>query len=144
MILNIFRHYCCKAVNHNENCKTCSYFFGDEEENAYKIIAYYEWSVKVEKIDLTEKERRIAQLLVKYMLKNPEAKHTTEGIARWWVMQQKFEEEIKVVEKVIEYLTNIGVLEKVLLPGDNTYCKFNPEKVVNNSRIWNDNLNFKQ
>ena len=89
----------------------------------------------MEKINLTEKEMRIAQLLIKHMLKNPDAKHTAEGIARWWIMQQKFEEELILVEKVIEYLTGIGLLEKVLLPDGNTYYKFRPEKSVNNLRI---------
>ena len=80
--------------------------------------------------NFTEKELRTAQLLLQYMQNHPEAKHTAEGIVRWWILQQKLDEEVGVVEKVIEYLTDAGVLEKVLMPDENSYFKFHPEKVA--------------
>jgi len=83
----------------------------------------------VEISNFTEKEQRATQLLLQYMQNHPEAKHTAEGIARWWILQQKLEEEVGVVEKVIAYFTDVGVLEKVLMPDDNSYFKFHPEKV---------------
>lgn len=80
-------------------------------------------------IDLTEKEQKIAQLLLTYMQNNPEAKHTAEGIARWWILQQKLEDEISLVERVIDYFTAKGILEKVALAEGNSYYKFQQENM---------------
>ena len=76
-------------------------------------------------IDLTEKEQMIAQLLINYMQKNPDAKHTAEGIARWWIMQQRFEDEMELIEKVLCYLTQREILEEVILAQDQKYYKIN-------------------
>lgn len=79
---------------------------------------------------LTESERKLAVLLIRYMQKNPDAKHTAEGIARWWIMQQKFEEEIEMVEKVLRYLTKRGVLREKILPQNQKYYKINNQSVI--------------
>lgn len=64
------------------------------------------------------------------MLKNPEAKHTAEGIARWWIMQQRFEEELERVEKVLGYLIKQGVLQEIILPQNPKYYKLNNQGVI--------------
>lgn len=84
----------------------------------------------MEEINLTGKERRVAKLLLRYMKSHPEAKHTAEGIARWWILQQKMEEEVGKIENVIDYFINIGMLERVSVQQDQIYYKFNTKKVV--------------
>lgn len=74
-------------------------------------------------MNLTENERRVARLLLRYMQNHPEAKHTSEGIARWWVLEQKLEEEIGTVENVIANLIDNGIITKVALPEGNAFYK---------------------
>lgn len=81
--------------------------------------------------DLTESERRIAQILLDYMKKYPEATHTGEGIARWWILQQKFEEELDTVKKIITYFTEVGLLEKKIQPDGNSSFKIKLENLEN-------------
>lgn len=48
--------------------------------------------------------------------------HSPEGIARWWILNQRFEEEIASIEKIINYLISIGILQKKSIPdGQNDY-----------------------
>jgi hypothetical protein len=82
----------------------------------------------VNQIDLTEKEQKIAQLLINFMQNNPEAKHTAEGIARWWILQQKLEDELEVIEKVIECLTDEGIIEKIEFSDGDAYYRYKPDK----------------
>lgn len=80
-------------------------------------------------IDLTEKEQQIAQLLLDYMKKHPDAKHTAEGIARWWILQQLFEEEIALIENVLDYLTQKGILKEAILKDDQKYYKISDKRL---------------
>jgi len=82
----------------------------------------------VNPIDLTEKEQKIAQLLLTYMQNNPSAKHTAEGIARWWILQQKFEDEVEVIERVIKCLTDEGIIEKIEFSDGDAHYQYNPDK----------------
>lgn len=84
-------------------------------------------------IDLTEKEQQIAQLLLDYMKKHSDAKHTAEGIARWWIMQQKLEEDLNLVVKIIDYFTAKGVLEKIQIANGNHYYKFQQKNLEGES-----------
>ena len=80
-------------------------------------------------IDLTEKEQQIAQLLLDYMKKHPDAKHTAEGIARWWILQQLFQEEIALIENVLDYLTQKGILKEAILKDDQKYYKISDKRL---------------
>ena len=84
----------------------------------------------MDNIHLTEQERKLALLLIRFMQKNSEAKHTAEGIARWWIMQQKFEEEIEKIKKVLEYLTKVGVLQEIAPTQNQRYYKINNQSVI--------------
>ena len=80
-------------------------------------------------IELTEKELKIAQLLLKYIKNHPDAKHSAEGIARWWILQQLFEEEIALIERVLSYLMQGGILQEANLNSDQKYYKINDERL---------------
>ena len=64
------------------------------------------------------------------MQKNPDAKHTADGIARWWIMQQRFEEELKVVEKIVRYLIEQGILQEITLPQNQKSYKIISQSVI--------------
>lgn len=67
----------------------------------------------------------MARLLLQYMKKHPDAKHTAEGIARWWLLQQIFENEIKVVERVLEFFIDKGIITRVDVSGGKAYYQAN-------------------
>ncbi|HEV2863886.1 MAG TPA: hypothetical protein VGX48_23020 [Pyrinomonadaceae bacterium] len=58
---------------------------------------------------MTDQERIRLQIL-KYLQAHPEAGDTLEGIAGWWLMQQRVEDSVRVVSKVLEQLKADGVI----------------------------------
>ena len=95
-------------------------------------------SFEVEKDNLNKKEQRVAQLLFRYMVDHPEAKHTTEGIAKWWILEQKLEEEMAVIKNVISHFIDVGLLKEVELPQKKNYLKINLEKINQCRKILNN------
>lgn len=81
--------------------------------------------------ELNESERRVAQILLEYMKKHPEATHTDEGITRWWILQQKLDEELETVKKILVYFTEIGLLDRTIQPDGNEYFKIKLDKLSN-------------
>lgn len=76
------------------------------------------------------KEVREALLgILKFIEKHPQAKHTAEGIARTWILQQRLEEEIEVVLSVIQYLVKKGILEEIFKEDDESYYRVNKSKL---------------
>ena len=80
-------------------------------------------------LKLNTKEKEVIKLLLNYMRSHPEAKHTAEGITRWWFLQQKIEEEVNTVNKVLKFLTTQNLIEKVTLPGQTSYYRFSVDKI---------------
>lgn len=68
-------------------------------------------------------------VILKFIEKNPRAKHTVEGIATNWIFQQRLEEKIEVVLEVIEYLVKRGFLEEVRKMDDESYYRVNKTKL---------------
>ena len=79
--------------------------------------------------ELTNNERGAIMTILKYIEEQPKAKHTSEGIAKIWIFKQRLEEQIKVVEKGIQYLVNEGFLVQVLKEDDEYYYKANKTKI---------------
>jgi hypothetical protein len=52
----------------------------------------------------------VAQLIYDYLQNNAEAGDTLEGIAEWWILGQRINESMVVVQKAIEKLKTAGVI----------------------------------
>lgn len=76
-----------------------------------------------------EETRDALMRILKFIEKNPQAKHTVEGIATTWILQQRLEEKIEVVLKVIEYLVKRGFLEEIRKVDDESYYRVNKTKL---------------
>ena len=76
---------------------------------------------------MTEDEINAVCDLLKYIQKYPGVKHSSQGIARYWISRQRLEEKLEVAMQAIKYLTQKGFLEEVKNPDGNTFFKVNEE-----------------
>jgi len=74
---------------------------------------------------MTEEEINAVCDLLKYIQKYPGAKHSSQGIARYWIYRQRLEERLEVVMRAIEYLKQKGFLEEIKKPDGNNFFKVN-------------------
>jgi Fe2+ or Zn2+ uptake regulation protein len=62
----------------------------------------------------------IAQEISAYLKAHPEAADSLEGVARWWLARQHYEQAINKVKKALEYLVAEGVVTRTSTTGGNT------------------------
>lgn len=55
---------------------------------------------------------RLAREIIRYLESRPEAADTVEGISKWWLMQQRFQNSILEVEGALDYLEGQKLIEK--------------------------------
>ena len=67
--------------------------------------------------------------ILKYIQKQPQAKHTAQGIAKYWIVQQRLEEKIEIITSALEYLIQNGFLEEVKMEDGNSYLKVNEKRL---------------
>jgi Fe2+ or Zn2+ uptake regulation protein len=48
-----------------------------------------------------------------YLAEHPEAMDTAEGIAEWWLMQERIRVDVEALIRTLQRLTDQGVLEKI-------------------------------
>ncbi|KAA3656318.1 MAG: hypothetical protein DWQ10_15655 [Calditrichaeota bacterium] len=72
---------------------------------------------------MNEDEKAAVTDILKYLYAHPDAKHTMEGIARYWIFQQRLEENLDVVLAATSYLINEGVLETVKMSDGQVYYR---------------------
>lgn len=56
----------------------------------------------------------IANEIKRYMVKTPNAAETVDGIARWWLSRQRFEDSVELVQAALDYLESSGEVEKLM------------------------------
>lgn len=57
----------------------------------------------------------IAQAIERYLAKHPHAADSLEGIRRWWLMRQRYEESAQQVQEALEQLLREGIVTKRVL-----------------------------
>ncbi|MEO0997251.1 MAG: hypothetical protein AAFX58_07010 [Pseudomonadota bacterium] len=70
---------------------------------------------------------RIASEIARYLEDRPNAADTLEGVSKWWLMKQRFEESDELVCKALEKLVSESVVERKRNP-DGTYVYFAASK----------------
>ncbi len=66
--------------------------------------------------------------ILKYLEKHPASKHTAEGIAKYWIYQQRLEIQLNHAIEAISCLLQQGFLDQETLPNGITYYKINNAK----------------
>ena len=59
----------------------------------------------------------VANAISRYISTRPNASETVEGVARWWLVRQRYDDSIEVVQQALNYLEARGKLTKVKVPG---------------------------
>ena len=69
-----------------------------------------------------EDVRRVASEIERYLERHPNAMDTLEGIAKWWISQQRYEEALRTVHMALDYLvTKKEVSRQILSNGESIY-----------------------
>ena len=63
----------------------------------------------------------MADAILQYLAEHPQAMDTLEGIAEWWIMRQQVRVEVDRLSKVLQQLTEAGLLEEVKTDKDKLY-----------------------
>lgn len=77
----------------------------------------------------------VAKKIIRYLRIRPEAADTVEGVARWWLRQQRFDESFDLVEKALERLRREGVVIRTVTRSGNTiYRRSRPKAPAGKGR----------
>jgi len=68
--------------------------------------------------------------ILKFIQNQPNAAHTVEGIAKYWIFQQRLEEKLDHVIHAIEYLTQENFLVEIKKANGGRYYKVNQAKLT--------------
>ena len=60
-----------------------------------------------------EQVRETAGVIGRYLSSRPQATETAEGVAKWWLVRQRYEESLELVQLALDLLVESGELERV-------------------------------
>jgi DNA-binding transcriptional ArsR family regulator len=84
--------------------------------------------IGLEKRNYSIEEMRTALLILRYLSKNPNAKDTIQGIAEWWILNERIDQTIDEIDKALDYLVSENLIRKRNYQGQNTYYEINNQK----------------
>ena len=65
----------------------------------------------------------VASAINRYISSRPNATETVEGVARWWLVRQRYEDSAEVVQEALNYQESQGKVTKLKVPGGKVvYC----------------------
>lgn len=77
----------------------------------------------------------VANAINRYISTRPNATETVEGVARWWLVRQRYEDSVEVVQQALNYLESVGKVTKLKVPGGKVvYCTPDAIKVKTQTR----------
>jgi Fe2+ or Zn2+ uptake regulation protein len=66
-------------------------------------------------------EEKLSSAILRYLAENPRAMDTLEGIAEWWIARQQIRVEVSTLIRVLNRLTERGLLE---VTGTGEYARY--------------------
>ncbi len=63
------------------------------------------------------KVNQTAEAIERYLSARPQAAETVEGITRWWLVRQRYEDSLDLVQNALDLLVERGAVEKLGLSG---------------------------
>lgn len=67
--------------------------------------------------DIDKNVLAVAKEIQSYLDKHPNAADSAEGVMRWWLSQQRFEESMQIVQAALELLVSKGNVDRAVTPG---------------------------
>ena len=71
-----------------------------------------------------------ARRILEYLVDNPDANDTSEGIAQWWVLEREIRDRQAEVERSLFELVAEGLLIANRSTGVQTHFRLNPERAL--------------
>lgn len=78
---------------------------------------------------------RLRREILAFLLQRPRAQDTLEGIATWWLLEQRLEREVQRVERVLERLVADGLVVKRKGADGRARFSADPERVAEIERL---------
>lgn len=66
------------------------------------------------------RKEEVARQILEYLQRHPHASDTLDGIAKWWVMEQRLSESVLIVRQALEQLEMEGVIHARNTPDGRT------------------------
>jgi Fe2+ or Zn2+ uptake regulation protein len=66
---------------------------------------------------INTKVSNTAEAIERYLSARPQAAETVEGITRWWLVRQQYEDSLELVQDALDLLVERGEVEKLSLSG---------------------------
>ncbi|MDI6792932.1 MAG: hypothetical protein QME81_08720 [bacterium] len=66
--------------------------------------------------------------ILRYLARHPQAKDGLEGIARWWILQERIDVGVDEVQEAISFLVAQGFIIESKLTGQESCYQLNPAK----------------
>jgi Fe2+ or Zn2+ uptake regulation protein len=80
--------------------------------------------------DAVRAEALIAESVVDYVTRHPQAMDTVEGIAAWWLRQAEERVNVGSLQRVLDRLTEEGILERIDASDRVHYRLHRPTKTI--------------
>jgi hypothetical protein len=78
--------------------------------------------------DVNDPGRPLADEVLAYVVRHPEAQDTVEGIAEWWLLEQRIRHAVSDVEAALSELVGNGFLVARQCTDGRTYYRLNPDR----------------
>lgn len=73
--------------------------------------------------------KELSLKILNYLLENPRAEDTLEGIVQWWILEKKIDQRIEEVKKAIQFLASQGLVVEVKDRGPRVLYKMNQDRL---------------
>ena len=74
-------------------------------------------------------ENEVARDILAYLIDNPDAQDTLEGIIQWWLLEQKIKYQTKLVKEALEELVKNGLILERKTENSRTRYQINRQKM---------------
>lgn len=75
-----------------------------------------------------------AKAINRYLLARPNATETVDGVAKWWLLRQRYDDSKELVQKALDLLMDEGVVMRCVMPdGKVMYSKAESQQTQMNS-----------
>lgn len=61
-----------------------------------------------------------AGAISRYLETRPNAVETVEGVAKWWLLRQRYEDSLDLVQRALDFLESEGAVVRVSVSGNKT------------------------
>ncbi len=80
-------------------------------------------SINSDEIKPPRNVKKTATEIKRYLEARPNAAETVDGVAKWWLARQRYDDSRALVQAALEYLVAQGELKKRKSGGKEIYCR---------------------